>query len=125
MKIDELTKEYIELRTKKSKMEKIAKERIDIIKTQLADIEFKMLAFLQKTGQESAKTKFGTPYTMTKKSFNIENADDFFNYVIENGAVDLLVKKVNSTTAKSYLADDVKIPGVKLYTEIKVGVKKS
>lgn len=125
MKIDELTKEYIELRSKKSKMEKIAKERIDVIKHKLVAIENKMLVFLQETGQTSAKTKFGTPYQMTKQSFNIDNADAFFDYVIENNAVDLLTKKVNSTTAKSYLEDKIKIPGVKIYSEIKIGVKKS
>lgn len=125
MKIDELTKEYIELRAKKSKMEKIAKERIDIIKHKMVEIEGKMLSFLQETGQTSAKTKFGTPYQMTKQSFNVDNADEFFGYVIKNGAVDLLTKKVNSTTAKSYLEDKIKIPGVKIYSELKIGVKKS
>jgi len=125
MNIADLTRDYIELRTKKNQVEKLVKEKVDLIKAKMRFLEGKILAFLQQSGQESAKTKFGTPYITKKVGFNIANADEFFNYVIENDAVDLLTKKVNSTAAKAYLEDEVKIPGVKIYTELKVGVKKS
>lgn len=125
MRIDELAKQYVELRAKKAKMEKIAKERIDVIKQAMVEVENKMFAFLQESGQDSAKTKHGTPYKKLTTAFNVSNADEFFEYVIKNNAVDLLTKKVNSTTAKSYMDDKIKIPGVKIYMEEKIGFRKS
>lgn len=124
MNIGEIAKKYRLIKAQKEQIEKITKEKIDVLKSRMLKLEQQALNFFNETGQTSAKTAYGTPYVKTDISFNVTNADEFFKYVIDNGAVDLLQKRVNSAVAKLYLEDKIKIPGVKIHQENKVVFKK-
>jgi hypothetical protein len=129
MNIAQITERYMLLKDKKAKVEKLVKEKVKVITDEMGKLEMAAMNFFEESGQTSAKTEFGTPYKKLDIKFNIDNADEFFDYVINNNAVDLLQKRVNSTVAKSMMDDNkddpnYKIPGVKIYQEHKVIFKK-
>ena len=125
MNIAEITQRYMVLKDKKSKIEKLVKDKVKVITDEMEQLEMQALTFFNETGQTSAKTEFGKPYKSKSVKYNIDNADAFFDYVIKNNAVDLVQKRVNSLVAKSYIEDGLVIPGIKTYQEDKVIFKKS
>jgi hypothetical protein len=123
MELNQKVKDYLTLRDKKKKIEALMKEKIKIVTDQMSALELEMLDFLDAAGVQSAKTNFGTPYKTKKTGYSVNDSDAFFNYVIKNKAIDLLHKRVNSSAAKLYFDDDIEIPGVSTYNEIKLLVK--
>jgi len=125
MKIDEKVEQYINLRNKRSTIKKIYTEKDTELKSEMTKIEMDILEFLDSTGQASAKTMHGTAYKQNKTSVTVSDGKQFFDFVMQNNATDLLERRVNKTAYNTYVDDGIDVPGVNVYTEAKVMIRKS
>lgn len=125
MLLDTQVEAYIKLRNKRKKIKELYTERDKELKVKMDKIEMEILDFLKTTGQESAKTKFGTAYKQRKTSATVSDGNEFFKFVLKHAAIDLLEKRVNKTAYLAYLDDKIEVPGVALFTESKVMIRKN
>ena len=124
MKVDDSIQAYINLRDKLAEIKKAYTERSSSLKDAMSKIEMDILEYLQESGQESAKTKFGTAYKTTSTSVTVEDGKEFFDFVMDVGAIDLLERRVNKTAYKNYIEDGMDVPGVRVYSENKVVIRR-
>ena len=125
MNLNDKVAQYIKLRSSRAEIKKIYTESDKGLKEKMNLIEMNILEFLNETGQTSAKTDHGTAFKQESMSVTVSDAPQFFEFVINNKAVDLLERRVNKTVYKSYIKDGMVIPGVNVYKEAKIMVRKS
>jgi hypothetical protein len=126
MRIDELTKKYLQLRELKSKYDKEHKEKTAKIKETMAKIEAVFLQHFTETGQDSAPTKYGTPYTQLRESFTVADRDSYLNFVIENEAWEMLENRVSKTAIQEYKKEHGELPpGINYSAERVINVRSS
>lgn len=123
--IEELTHRYLSLRDLKKKMEDTLEQKLKPVHEEMESIELEIMHFFNSTGQTSAKTKYGTPYITTSRSVTVADSNEFFKFVKENDAFDLLQKRIVSTVYDQYAEDGMVIPGVTVSSKHVVKVKKS
>lgn len=124
IKIDELVQTYLELREIKAQLEKKHKERKGKVDDKMKMIEAKLLQFFEETGQESARTKYGTPYTQLRESVTVSSRDDFLDFVRENEAWDMLENRASKTAVLEYKEEHEELPpGLSYRAERIVNVK--
>lgn len=124
IKIDELVQTYLELREIKAQLEKKHKERKGKVDDKMKFIEAKLLQFFEETGQESARTKYGTPYTQLRESVTVSSRDDFLDFVRENEAWDMLENRASKTAVLEYKEEHEELPpGLSYRAERIVNVK--
>lgn len=123
-RIDEKVKIYLELRELKAQMEKAHKERKAKVQSKMDKLEAEFLQFFEETGQESARTKYGTPYTQLRESVTVSSRDDFLDFVRENGAWDMLENRASKTAVLEYKEEHEELPpGLNYRAERIVNVK--
>lgn len=123
-KIDEAVKAYLELREIKAQLEKRHKERKAKVDDKMKSIEAQLLQFFEETGQESARTKYGTPYTQLRESVTVSSRDDFLDFVRENEAWDMLENRASKTAVLEYKDEHEELPpGLSYRAERIVNVK--
>jgi hypothetical protein len=122
--LEEKVERYINLRDKKVQLEALLDEKLKPLKEEMNMIENEILDFLNKTGQTSAKTKFGVPYKHVSKSLSVENADDFFKFIAENDAFDLLQKRIVSAVYEKYVEDGIEVPGIKVEPRLSIKIRR-
>lgn len=123
-RIDEQVKTYLKLRELKAQMEKGHKERIGKVTEKMARLEAGFLKFFEETGQESARTRYGTPYTVLRESVTVSSRDDFLDFVRENEAWDMLENRASKTAVLEYKNEHEELPpGLNYRAERIVNVK--
>lgn len=101
-KIDSLVEKYVKLRDKKSEIATEAKGKIGKIEQVMDQIEGLLLKVFQDTGQESARTAFGTAYKSPKTSCTVADKDQFLQWCLENDAGHLLDIRALKTAVEQY-----------------------
>lgn len=85
-----------------------------------------MLAELNNIGGDSIKTGAGTVYKTERKSASLEDGEAFMDYVVQNGAWELIDRKANVTAVEDYTKIHGTLPpGVKFTVMQTVGVRRS
>ena len=98
--------------------EKAYKEKLD----QLADFIGRELT----DGVESIKTSHGTAFWATKDFVSVQDAEAFFNFILETGDTQLLNKSANKTAAKEYMDEHNGIapPGLEYSTSREIQIRR-
>lgn len=114
-RIDKYAQHYIAIRDKLKAME----EAHDLAKAPFLEIQNKLqgriMAFLDATGQQNAKTKYGTCGTSTRYTASLSDPDAFMKFVVDNKRFDLLDRRANSTVVREYVKEhNVTPPGANL-----------
>lgn len=124
MKIDEMTKSYLRLREIKSQYEKEHKERVAKINKAMKQIEGAFLEHFNDTGQDSAKTEFGTPYVSLRESYSVADRDSYLDFVIENEAWEMLENRINKRAVEEYKKENGELPpGINYSAERVINVR--
>lgn len=124
--IDVRVEQYIRLRDKIKEIEARHKEELKKYKDTLEKLNAVILQHLTQVGGEGIRTKAGTAYITEKKSASLADGQAFMNYVIANGAWDLLDRKANVTAVADFIAEhSAPPPGVNFNSTFVVGVRRS
>lgn len=122
----ELVGHFVDFRDQKEQLKRRQTDEMEPFNTILEAIENRLLARLQETGQDSAKTKFGTAYKKTGSSTKVADWNVLIDYIKKNDAFDLLVKNVAKEAVKARLDETGElVPGVDIVTFVTAGVRRA
>lgn len=128
MKLNELIEKYIKVRDKKAQLKKERDVEIAKLDTVLEKMEGVILKMFEQTGQDSAKTEFGTAYTSERTSATVADRDVFIGWVLaspDERAI-FLENRVNKTAVEQFRAEtDDLPPGVNWRSEVVVNVRRA
>lgn len=118
---------YIELRDTVAMMEAESKAAQKPLKDAMADIEVKMKAYLNETGQTSATVKgTGTAYKTTRTSAKVEDWPTAFDFIKEKDLWFMLEHRVSKTAVQQYMEEHGEPPpGVSVTSSVEVNFQRS
>lgn len=126
MKVDELTKLYVETRDAVRALETEYDEKKKPYKEKLDKIEGVLLAILEKTGSEAIRTEYGTVHTTTRSTASIVDGSIFKAFILDMKLYDLVDWRANAPAIKAYTQGSGSLPpGVNFSTITRVGVRRA
>lgn len=115
----------VALRAKKSFIEAETKERVSKIKEKMEKIESYLKAKADELGVSSFKTDAGTAFLTTTDYANVAEWSAVLEFIKENGAYDLLEKRVNKAAVRTYMEQLGAVPpGINYGTMVDLNVRK-
>jgi hypothetical protein len=115
-RIDELVGDFRTLRDWLEKEKKKYEEKIAPYIARKEEIGREMLAFLEQTGQQSARTSQGTVTATVSQTVSCsDDPDTFMAFIRETGMLELMDRRPNKTACLAYLSEHNELPpGVQL-----------
>ncbi len=110
---------------------KALKDTYDAEKSRLDKMEengeLYILAQMQKLGIDNCKTVYGTAYAQTKMKSSIGDWNQFANWMLQTGHIDLLQHQINTQNLKDFLAENGNTlpPGVNTFNTRTVTIRRS
>ena len=121
----DLVAAYIKLRDKKKEMAERHKEELAPLTGYMAKIEALLLSHLNEQGQESVRTENGTFFKTLRDSVIIDNWEEAWDFIMDNGMEHMIEHRLNKTAVKAFLeANNELPPGVRIENEIVVQVRR-
>lgn len=126
MNIDSAIQKSLQLRDKIKEIESSHKEELAPYKEAKNTLDNAILALLQKSGVQSAKSDHGTAYLSTRTSSPVTDWEEFREFVVKEELWHLLYQRASTKAVEEYLEETGDIPpGVKVSREITLNVRKS
>lgn len=123
--VDERVEQFIRVRDKIAEIKEKQQKELEPWQNLKDMLEGWLQMFLDKTGQEAARTKHGTAYSSSRTTASLPDADAFMKFVVANSLFDLLDRRANATACKDYVAaNGVLPPGVNMTTMKTIGVRR-
>lgn len=128
MDTESLVEAYLAIRTEREKL--LRKYEMDdaALKQDLNKLEAALLDVCNAVNADSIKTSRGTVMRKVSDRFFCQDWDNFYNYVLDNKAVQLLERRIHQGNFKEHMKDiegDGLPPGVSVMREFGVTVRKS
>lgn len=128
MKLDQLVEKYVKVRDKKAELKKAYETEAKKYEDALVKMEAMILKIFEETGQDSAKTQFGTAYTSPRVSATVADRDAFLTWVLQDPAerTIFLENRVSKTAVEQYkgVHDDLP-PGINWTSILTIGVRRA
>lgn len=123
--IEAVTTKVMQLRARKA----AKKKEIDEVDAVIDKLQNFLLKTMQEAGLQSMSvlTVDGkvTVYHKTDEKVRVADWDEVVRFVEKNGAFNILYKNVNSAEVKMLRESGVDVPGVSIFKEEVVGIRKS
>jgi hypothetical protein len=125
-RIDELVDDFRVIRDWLDREEKRHQTKIAPYIARREALRGEMLAFLDRTGQKSARTAKGTVEIRIDRSASCSDPDALIKFIRESGLLELLDRRPNKTACFTYAQehDGEAPPGVKLDSTRNINVRK-
>ena len=127
MNVEDLVREYVQLKSKLDDARSTFKNIENEVKEKLLNLETQLLGISNDSGVSSFKTEFGTAYKVTKSYASLDDMESRVRYSIENDDFGLFTSHVNKKHVQELLEEGVppSIMGVK-YEEIQaINIRRS
>jgi hypothetical protein len=125
---DELVESYLEIRTQREKLLREYEVADASLKDDLSKLEAVLLDMCNSVSADSIKTKHGTVMRKMHERFFCQDWDNFYKFVLENEAVQLLERRIHQSNFKEFISNhegDGLPPGVNVMREFGVSVRKA
>jgi hypothetical protein len=123
--VDDVIATYMKLRDQKAAIEGEVKDKVAAIKTKMEKLEAWIKEKADAEGVTSFKTKHGTAFLTTTDYANVADWDAVLGFIQENGAYDMLEKRVSKTAVRGYIDQQKAVPpGINYGTKLEVNVRK-
>ena len=124
--VDELVHHFVKLRDRLKEADDAHKKRTAAAREHLNVLGNTLLDKLASIGGDSVKTPHGTAYKTTRRSATIADGELFRNFVVANGAFDLLDWKANANAVDDFIKTNKALPpGVNYNTAVVIGVRRA
>ena len=126
-KLDEMVKAYIAIRTARENLYRQYKTKDAELGAELGQLEQVMLDECNSMNVESVRTNNGTITRTVKEQFACNNWDEFKQYVLEHGALELLQQRIHNGNFTEHMANhegEGLPPGISSVREFSVVVRK-
>lgn len=123
--INRRIQQFIELRDKIKELDQAHKDRMAPYREALDTLSGILLNHLKNINADSVAAADGTVYRTVKHSATIADGKVFWDFVLSNGAWDLIDKKANVTAVGDFIEEHaVPPPGVNFSSVMTVGVRR-
>lgn len=124
--VQTLVDKYVQLRDKKSELDKQHKDKMAKYNEALKELESRLLDQLNTLGVESARTPSGTAYRSIRSSVRVDDRDAFISFVRDNDGWDFVESRPNKSAVESYLEEQQELPpGVSINRQAVVNIRRS
>ena len=114
-RLNKLVAMYLAIRKKKEQIEERHKKELVQIEAMKQKLTGTLMEILDRTGQESARTTEGTVSLSMRHTASLADPDAFMDYVMKNGAFELMDRRANSPACREFAEEHGSLPpGVKI-----------
>lgn len=125
LQIDKVVQTYVSLRDKKATLVAALKAETKVIDEKLDKISAWIKEQADAQGVTSFKTKSGTAFLTTTEHAQVGDWDAVLNFIIANGAWDMVERRVSKLAVKAWIENTKEVPpGVNYSTRVDVGVRR-
>lgn len=128
MNTEELVEAYINLRNAREKLLTQYEVEDEKLQGEMALLEKSLLEICNTVNADSIKTAHGTVMRKLNERFFCQDWDNFYKYVLDNEAVQLLERRIHQSNFREHLKEiegDGLPPGVNVMREYGVSVRKA
>lgn len=123
--LDMLVGKYRQVRDRKKEIAARHSAELKPFNEALQELEVAILDALNKAGVESVKTREGTAFKSTRRSFTVQDPAKFRKWLEEHDRFDLLETRVSKEAIEEMIrAGDNLPPGIGVSSDITVNVRK-
>jgi len=125
---DELVEAYLAIRAQREKLLREYEIADAALKDDMSKLEATMLEMCNAVNADSIKTKHGTVMRKMNERFFCQDWDNFYKFVLDNEAVQLLERRIHQGNFREFLSNhgnDGLPPGVNVMREYGVSVRKA
>jgi hypothetical protein len=125
---EELVEAYINLRNAREKLLTQYEAEDKKLQDEMALLEKSLLDICNTVNADSIKTAYGTVMRKLNERFFCQDWDNFYKYVLDNEAVQLLERRIHQSNFREHLKEiegDGLPPGVNVMREYGVSVRKA
>jgi hypothetical protein len=125
---DELVEAYLQIRTERERLLREYELADSKLKEDMSKLEAVMLEMCNAVNADSIKTKHGTVMRKLNERYFCQDWDNFYKFVLDNEAVQLLERRIHQSNFKEFLREHVNDglpPGVNVMREYGVSVRKA
>jgi len=118
--------QFVSLRDKLAEFDEAARQKRKKIVDLMTLIENQIMSALDATGQESARTEFGTASITVRHYASCDDPDAFVGFVRENDAWELMERRAASIPCRTWAEEHGQLPpGVKINSVRGIGVRRA
>lgn len=125
---DELVEAYLAIRSQREKLARDYEAADNALKEDMAKLEAVMLEMCNSVNADSIKTRHGTVMRKLNERFFCQDWENFYKFVLDNEAVQLLERRIHQSNFKEFMKDhdgDGLPPGVNVMREFGISVRKA
>ena len=125
---DQLVEAYLTIRTERERILRDYELADAKLKEDMAKLEAVMLEMCNAVNADSIKTRHGTVMRKLNERFFCQDWDNFYKFVLDNEAVQLLERRIHQSNFEEFLKDhenDGLPPGVNVMREFGISVRKA
>jgi hypothetical protein len=125
---DELVRAYVQVRSQRDQLLANYEAQDKLLKEDLARLEAAMLDICNTVNADSIKTSQGTIMRRVRDRFWCTDWDNFYKFVLDNAAPQLLERRIHQSNFKEYMdvhKDDGYPPGINISREFTVSIRKN
>lgn len=125
---EELVEAFIALRDQREKLLHEYEAADKLLKAEQTQLEQALLQICNQINADSIKTPRGTVMKKLNERFFCDDWDNFYRFVLENEAVQLLERRIHQSNFREFMKDSVGDglpPGVNVMREYGVSVRKA
>lgn len=127
MNTEEVVAAYLAIRNERDRILKEYEAADEELKKDMGMMEHLLLQMCNDLGADSIKTPEGTVMRRVNERFFCSDWENLYKFVLENGAVHLLEKRIHQGNFRQFIEDRVDEglpPGVNLTREYAISVRK-
>ena len=125
---EELVTAYLNIRGQREKILREYEEADRELKLELQQLEAALLSVCNTINADSIRTTHGTVMRKLNEKYFCTDWDNFYKFVLDNEAPQLLEKRVHQTNFREFLGDhngDGLPPGINVMREYGISVRKA
>lgn len=124
--IEKIVAVYIKIRNAKEDLTRDYDAKIADLDEQMKVLKQKLLDISKETGVTSFKTDHGTAYRTIKNRYWTNDWESFYGFMREQGAMELLEKRIHQTNMREFLEDhpEVHPPGLNVDQEYEITIRR-
>ena len=123
---EELVGVYLNIRSERERVKREYEARDDALKQDMAKVEAALLGVCNEINADSIKTTHGTVMRKLNERFFCQDWDNFYKFVLDNEAPQLLERRIHQSNFKEFLKEEEGLPpGINVMREFGITVRKS
>jgi hypothetical protein len=124
--IEKIVAAYIKMRDTKDALYKEYSAKANEIEEQMTLLKHKLIEISKETGATSFSTPHGVAYRTIKNRYWTNDWGSFYDFMREQGTMELLEKRIHQTNMKEFLEQNPEVhpPGLNIDSEYEITVRR-